>query len=108
MQEGQSCLAASDVFCNALAGCCRAGFRGDVRRDRDLRVRPKGMICRHWLCSENVQSGMGDLPGVERAEKGGIVDQRAASRIDDEGAFRHEAEAVRVEKILGFGGRGKQ
>ncbi len=42
---------------------------------------------------ENVQTGCSEAAGIERLEKGGLVDQVTACRIDEYGASLHAAEA---------------
>ena len=68
IDEWLTCLAALDVFGDDFACGCGAGFGGDVRGDRDLGMRPEGMICRQGLDAEDIERGMRDLAAGRRED----------------------------------------
>ena len=108
MEEWLPCFAAPDVFGDDARGGRCAGFRRDMRRDRDLRMRPVGVFGGQRLSPENVERGMAELTAVERRKERFVVDQGAAAGVHDDSAPRKERKRIGVQRVLGCGRVGQQ
>ena len=79
-----------------------------MRRAGDTRMRPVGMFGRQRLGPEGIKRGMADPPGFERRQQRGIVDQRAAPRIEDHRALGQVGQRRGRENVAGGRGVGQQ
>src|SRR6056297_314437 len=100
MQEGLARLAPPDVLRDHPRGTGRPCVRGDVRRDRYLRVRPERVLRRQGFGAEDIESGMRKIPAVEARKKGRVVDQRAASGVQNHRTFRQQANRRGIKGVL--------
>ena len=70
--------------------------------DGHPRVGPIGMIGWQRLGAEHIQRGMADLACVQCRQKRIIVDQRAASGVDDDSTARQQRQTPGIKNINGF------
>jgi hypothetical protein len=85
---------------DTVLGLHRRG--AEVRRTEHLRVLHEREVLR-GLHGENVERGPAELPGVQRIDERGLVHERAARAVHEEGALLHLLELHRPEKVFRLG-----
>ncbi len=70
------------------------------RRDEIRRAEQHTLFGRFG--DENIETGGGDMPAVERRAQGGLVDQAASGGIDDDDASLGLGEGIRRQDVPGL------
>lgn len=78
---------------------------GDMRRHYDVRGFQQARVRRDWLFGKYVEAATPEVAGVKRIANGVVIDERAASAVDEHRPGRHHSQLFRADHALGFGCR---